>query len=287
MANTVRFPVKKKVVIDNPWRSLRQFTDARIGIGRSGVSIPTNELLQFQLAHARARDAVHTPLNIEALNEELISLQPQQPLLNTAQPISVQSEAADRTMYLQRPDLGRRLSEQSRQQLQSSTDVPVQPYDLAIVIADGLSASAITENAVAFIQTFLDECEQDSFEISLAPIVIVTQGRVAIGDDIGALLNANATLMLIGERPGLSSPDSLGLYLTYAPEPGLTDDRRNCISNVRKAGLSYREAARKTLYLLCEARRLQISGVAIKDRSDNTLIENTRSENSFLLERNQ
>ncbi|GAB2196977.1 ethanolamine ammonia-lyase subunit EutC [Sessilibacter sp. MAH4] len=273
---------KNNSVIANPWKTLRQFTDARIGLGRSGVSVPTQELLEFQLAHARARDAVHLPLNFDALTNELAKTSEQFSILNSASPIKVHSQAIDRMTYLQRPDLGRKLDEESRLALQGKEET-LKPYDLALVVADGLSATAIEKNANEFIQELAVLLSSTNEPWQLAPIVLVEQGRVAIADEIGALLNARATLIMIGERPGLSSPDSLGLYLTWAPEPGLKDDRRNCISNVRKAGLSHRDAAQKTLYLLTEAKRLNVSGVAIKDRSNNTDSIIEKSEGSFLL----
>ena len=273
-------------VVDNPWRRLRQFTDARSGLGRSGVSLPTKELLEFQLAHAQARDAVHMPLDFEALKDGLETLAQQYSTLNPARPIKVQSQADDRMVYLQRPDLGRRVSDASRDMLlQQAEDSSVseQAFDLAIVIGDGLSATAISENALIFIDALAKTLAQENSSLSLAPIVMAEQARVALGDDIGELLNARAVLVLIGERPGLSSPDSLGLYLTWAPRRGLTDEKRNCISNVRKAGLSHTEAVRKLLYLFNEACRLQSSGVAIKDRSDDDVIENSSQQSSFLI----
>lgn len=254
-------------VIDNPWRRLRQFTAARIGLGRSGVSLPTKEMLEFQLAHAQARDAVHTPLDFPALTQQLETLAEQYPLLSDEPPLKLHSEAVDRMTYLQRPDLGRRLDEASRVLLQQEQQTPEQPFDLALVIADGLSATAIAHNAVPFIQALCEELQADKQPWKLAPITLVEQGRVAVGDDVGELLNAKTVLVLIGERPGLSSPDSLGLYLTWAPVRGLTDARRNCISNVRPEGLTFSEAAHKAGYLLRESRRLQLSGVQLKDRS--------------------
>ena len=254
-------------VIDNPWRHLRQFTAARIGLGRSGVSLPTKEMLEFQLAHAQARDAVHTPLDFPALTQQLETLAEQYPLLSDEPPLKLHSEAVDRMTYLQRPDLGRRLDEASRVLLQQEQQTPEQPFDLALVIADGLSATAIAHNAVPFIQALCEELQADKQPWKLAPITLVEQGRVAVGDDVGELLNAKTVLVLIGERPGLSSPDSLGLYLTWAPVRGLTDARRNCISNVRPEGLNFSEAAHKAGYLLRESRRLQLSGVQLKDRS--------------------
>jgi len=252
MVKTERLtPIRKKtddaVVTDNPWRRLREFTDARIGLGRAGVSTPTRESLEFQLAHAQARDAVHTELDFAGLQQDLVALAEKYPVLNTETPLVLHSLATDRMTYLQRPDWGRQLDEASLAALKPHK--AIEPYDLAIVIADGLSATAIKENAVVFIETLVQAMQGSENAYSLAPIVLVEQGRVAVGDDVCEALNAKAVLVLIGERPGLSSPDSLGLYLTWAAKRGLTDDKRNCISNVRKAGLSYFAAAQKSLYL--------------------------------------
>lgn len=268
----------KPVVIENPWRGLRAFTDARIGLGRAGISLPTSELLAFQLSHAQARDAVHCPLDVPALCDGLAQLGSPLP---QAQPLKLHSQAGDRQIYLQRPDLGRRLDDASRQLLIEQASP--QPSDLAIVIVDGLSSLAIQQNAVPFLEAFLPLLAEQLPDSSLAPVSIVLQGRVAIGDEIGALLNARAVLLLVGERPGLSSPDSLGLYLTWAPRLGLTDAARNCISNVRPAGLGWGDAAQRALYLLREAQRLQLSGVGLKDRSASAVIEHGASGRNFLV----
>lgn len=256
-------------VIDNPWQALRQFTQARIALGRSGVSLPTSAQLEFQLAHARARDAVHLALDGAALLASLAPLG-----LPT---LALHSAAADRNTYLQRPDLGRRLDAASRAALARAGAAPAQDgvepgadaYDLALVVADGLSALAIEQNVLPFLTALLARLatarSPDTW--TLAPLTIVEQGRVAVGDEVGQMLGARAVLVLIGERPGLSSPDSMGLYLTWAPRVGLLDDSRNCISNVRPAGLSYDAAAYKTHYLLSEARRRGLSGVALKDET--------------------
>lgn len=265
-------------VVENPWRRLREFTDARIGLGRAGISLPTSELLAFQLSHAQARDAVHLPLDIDALCSELAA-DPQ--LAALGEPIRLHSQATDRMAYLQRPDLGRLLDDASREQLIKLGCE--QPSDLAIVIVDGLSSRAIAQNAVPFLQRFMGLLASELPECSLAPLTIVEQGRVAVGDDVGALLNARAVLLLIGERPGLSSPDSLGLYLTWSPKPGLTDASRNCISNVRPAGLPHVEGAKRALYLLREAQRLKLSGVNLKDRTEDAVIEHGGSGRNFLV----
>ena len=186
-------------------------------------------------------------------------------------------------MYLQRPDYGRRLNEASRQTLQQAAESG-QRFDLAVVIVDGLSALAVQQNSVPFLTALYDALRRDKNEWQLAPLTLVEQGRVAIGDEIGALLNADAVLVMVGERPGLSSPDSLGLYMTWGPEVGLKDDRRNCISNVRPAGLAYEEAARRLLLLLTEARERKLSGVKLKDRSEDSVLEGgSGSTRNFLV----
>ncbi|MBA4110521.1 MAG: ethanolamine ammonia-lyase [Leptothrix sp. (in: Bacteria)] len=250
-------------VTHNPWLALRRFTQARIALGRAGVSLPTAPQLAFQLAHAKARDAVHLALDVPSLQAALATLGHETMVLHSA--------AADRDAYLKRPDLGRCLDAPSRQALMASSPLASRrQHDLAFVVADGLSALAVGTHAAPVIQMALEllptvEIEQPSW--SIAPLVIVEQGRVAVADEIGELLGARLVVILIGERPGLSSPDSMGLYLTWMPRPGRTDAERNCISNVRPAGLAYETAARKLVHLLSEARRLSVSGVALKDES--------------------
>lgn len=281
MSDSDRQHLQNGKVVDNPWRRLREFTDARIGLGRAGISLPTSELLAFQLSHAQARDAVHFPLDVPGLCAELQALHS---LPADTPPLCLHSQAPDRVTYLQRPDLGRRLDEASRQQLLALADAaPATPSDLAIVIVDGLSSLAIQQNAAPFLVELLALLHNEQQPWTLAPLTIVEQGRVAVGDDIGELINARAVLLLIGERPGLSSPDSLGLYLTWNPKPGLNDAARNCISNVRPAGLAYAEAAQRVLYLLREARRLQLSGVKLKDRSQDPVIAQGGGGKNFLI----
>ena len=257
------------VVVANPWQVLRQLTTARIALGRAGVSQPTAPHLDFQLAHAQARDAVHHALDGAALAQALAEALPE---LASAV-LQVHSGAADRGMYLQRPDLGRRLDEPSRaalqacvQQRQPADDSAANGWDVAFVIGDGLSARAIEQHAAPFLRGLMDGLAP--LRLRIAPLVIASQARVALGDEVGELLGAHLVVVLIGERPGLSSPDSMGLYLTWQPRVGLTDASRNCISNVRAAGLSYAEAAHKLLYLLTEARRRGLSGIALKDDTD-------------------
>ncbi len=265
-------------VVQNPWRRLREFTDARIGLGRAGVSIPTEKLLEFQLAHAKARDAVHLPLDMPQLLASLMRLSG----FDQAAVAQLQSQAPDRQVYLQRPDLGRALNDASVHRL-SEVAERSPGCDLALVIVDGLSSRAVQQNAAPFLQALLSELNGDtSRPWQLGPLCVVEQGRVATGDEVGALLGADAVLVMVGERPGLSSPDSLGLYLTWAPRKGLNDAARNCISNVRPAGLAYTEAAQRAMYLLQEARRLRLSGVRLKDRSESRVIEHDDKIDNFL-----
>ena len=244
-------------VIANPWEHLRRHTPARIALGRSGISLPTHQQLAFELAHAQARDAVHRPLDVRATADAIEAL--------GVPTLRAHSAAADRASYLQRPDQGRRLDAASAQALQASYQGG--PQDLCIVVADGLSALAIERHAAPFLAALLGELQADAPPWRLTPAVLVEQGRVAIGDDIGALLCAPLVLVLIGERPGLSSPDSLGLYLTWAPRRGRSDAERNCISNVRPEGQDYPQAARRAAYLLRAARQRQLTGVMLKDES--------------------
>lgn len=269
----------KELVTENVWRTLRRYTDARIGLGRAGISLPTSELLTFQLAHARARDAVHFPLDVNRLVESLKNVDK---LTAFASPMLLHSQAEDRFTYLQRPDLGRRLSEQGRERLLAAEQLETPAPDLAIVIVDGLSSSAVQNNVVPFLDSFLSDLERERRDWQLAPLTIVEQGRVAIGDEVGALLKARMVVVLIGERPGLSSPDSLGIYLTFGPESGLSDARRNCISNVRPAGLNFEDASQRLLYLIREADRLKLSGVGLKDRTEEVVIEQDQTGNNFL-----
>lgn len=263
-------------VIDNPWHRLREFTDARIGLGRAGTSLPTRRSLEFQLAHARAQDAVHLPLDVEALCHDLDGLK-------TGQSIHrLHSQAADRETYLQRPDLGRRLDEASRERLAEADDAPRPAVDLAIAVVDGLSSLAVQQNAPPFLEALTRRLAEDDQDWSLAPLTVVEQGRVAIGDEIGESLNARAVLVLIGERPGLSSPDSLGLYLTWGPRVGLNDAARNCISNVRPAGFVFDEASHRLMYLLREARARGLSGVQLKDRTQDDVIASSGGVQNFL-----
>ncbi|TLX55102.1 ethanolamine ammonia-lyase [Stutzerimonas nosocomialis] len=245
----------RPTTVANPWNHLRQLTPARIALGRAGASLPTDAQLDFQFAHAQARDAVHLALDTEALAERLAQA--------GFDCLQLHSAAADRNTYLQRPDLGRRLDEASAATLDRHATAHPDGHDLAVVIADGLSALAVERHALALLTRFTEQAAADGWR--LAPICLVQQGRVALGDEIGERLGAKMTVMLLGERPGLSSPDSLGLYFTYAPKVGRTDADRNCISNIRLEGLSYNLAAHRLLYLMREACRRQLSGVKLKD----------------------
>jgi len=239
---------------DDPWTALRRFTPARLALGRAGASLPTREVLRFALAHAQARDAVHAPFAAETIASGIEAL--------GLRPIEVASAAPDRATYLRRPDLGRRLSEESRARLEAE---PASRPDLAIAVADGLSATAVAAHAVPLVAALLDATRPRP---SLAPVAVARQARVALGDEVGVALGARCVLVLIGERPGLSSPDSLGAYLTFDPRPGRTDAERNCVSNVRPEGLAYAVAAGKLAWLLAESFRRRLTGVALKDESD-------------------
>jgi ethanolamine ammonia-lyase small subunit len=232
---------------------LRDFTSARVGLGRAGNSLPTRELLALQLAHARAREAVQSELDVPQIGLEL------KPLVEEV--IFLRSAAPDRATYIRRPDLGRLLSEESRRLVVSAKG----QYDAVFVIADGLSALAVQLHATGFIEVTLSLLEGAHW--NLAPFVVVEQGRVAIGDEIGECIGAALSVVLIGERPGLSSPDSLGVYLSWNPHPGLTDADRNCISNIRAEGLSYAAAANKLVFLMNESRRRKLSGVMLKEEA--------------------
>lgn len=239
---------------DPAWLNLRRFTEARIGLGRAGSALPIKEVLSFSMAHAQARDAVTTPIDWKPLANQLSVL--------GLDSIRIASAAPDRDTYLRRPDLGRRLSAASRQLLAGEA---AQRADLLIVVADGLSSTGVSANAAGVIAELLPLVEKSGW--SVGPVLLASQGRVALGDDAAEILNARAVLVLIGERPGLSSPDSLGAYLTFDPRVGRKDGERNCVSNIRTGGLSAAEAAFKIHWLLREAYRRGLTGVALKDES--------------------
>ena len=238
----------------DPWGGLKAYTRARIALGRTGGSLPTQEVLDFGYAHAMARDAVHHPLDIDAFCYDLKNA--------GIESLTVNSAASDRSTYLLRPDLGRALSSDSENTLKS---YPNKGFDVLLVVGDGLSSLAIKRHALPMLEEIHN---QAAGKYSMGPVVVASQARVALSDAIGGLMNAQLVVMLIGERPGLSSPDSLGMYLTYAPRVGRHDAERNCISNIRPEGLDYFNAARKTLWLVGEALRLKLSGVGLKDESD-------------------
>ena len=231
------------------WASWRRLTAARIGLQRSGASLATAPLLAFQLAHARARDAVHESLDAPRLASDLGGL--------GLSVLTLASAAQDRQQYLVQPDLGRRLAEE--------TTLPAGgPYDLVIVIADGLSARAVQAHAAPVLTEMLPRLA----DWRIAPIAIVVQGRVAIGDAVAQALGAACVAVLIGERPGLSAPDSMGAYLTWRPSAQTTDAERNCISNIRPDGIGYADAAFKLVHLLRAMRMRRLSGVALKDETE-------------------
>jgi ethanolamine ammonia-lyase small subunit len=239
-------------VAPDPWQALRGFTAARIALGRAGVSLPTDEWLKLSQAHALARDAVHEALDVAALLQAL-----QQQGFDAQH---LPSAAPDRATYLRRPDLGRRLAPPAAALLKPARE------GVAVVLADGLSARATQTHALPLLRALRPRLVAQGQAIG--PVVVATQARVALGDEVGQRLQADAVLVLIGERPGLSSPDSLGAYLTWAPRSGRSDAERNCVSNIRPEGLGVEAAAFRIAWLLHAARALGATGVALKDRSD-------------------
>ncbi|WP_321331741.1 ethanolamine ammonia-lyase subunit EutC [uncultured Bacteroides sp.] len=246
----------EEIIEQDCWKELKEFTDARIALGRTGYSLPTREMLEFSLAHARAKDAVHLPFDKDALKQKLNSMK--------LEVIYTSSAAPNRTVYLTRPDLGRKLSDTGREDL---LKMHADGSDVVIVIGDGLSSKAVHKQSAPLISHLLPYLTQ--LHLSLAPIVLAEQSRVALGDEIGQILKAKLVIMLIGERPGLSSPDSLGVYLTWMPYVGRLESERNCISNIRPEGLSYAKAAFKLAWLIEHAFDTQLSGIRLKDQSDN------------------
>jgi ethanolamine ammonia-lyase small subunit len=237
----------------DPWFELRRFTQARIGQGRAGCATPTSAQLDFQLAHAMARDAVHQPWAVSDFADLVSMLGRKSMILST--PVT------SREQYLQRPDLGRCLDQNSRQLLQSYANAEA---DVALIVSNGLSSTAVERHGIGLLEAIFAAYADCS--LSVGPICLVSNARVALSDEIGSLLNVRLAVMIVGERPGLSAADSLGIYLTYAPGPGNTDAERNCLSNIRPPeGLSYRVAATKLAYLSQQALQLRLSGVALKD----------------------
>jgi ethanolamine ammonia-lyase small subunit len=245
---------RARAVTPDAWGELRAATQARIALGRAGGSLPTDAWLEFKAAHASARDAVHNAFEPLRLAAEIANL--------GAPTVVVATAASDRATYLQRPDLGRRLDDASRRRLQAASAPPEAP-ELVIIVSDGLSALAAHRQAVPVLAALLPRLEVDRWR--LAPLVVAAFGRVALEDEVGELLGAQAALILLGERPGLVSPDSLGAYLVYGPKIGNTDANRNCVSNIRPEGLAPLAAAETIAYLAGEARRRRLSGVYLKD----------------------
>ncbi|RIV44072.1 ethanolamine ammonia-lyase subunit EutC [Flagellimonas pelagia] len=236
-----------KPIIKDPWENLKEFTNARIALGSAGNAIPLKEVLQFKFAHAHSKDAITTELDMETLATEIQAW---------GYPIwEVKSQASDRLEYLKRPDLGRKLDPESEMMLKKSN----KSLDIIFVLADGLSAGAVNQNALPLLQLLLPQLQGYSIGF-----VTATMARVALGDAIGSVLNAKFVALFIGERPGLSSPESMGIYTTYAPKMGLTDERRNCISNIHKNGLDHLQAASLVGYLIRQSFAKKISGVNIK-----------------------
>lgn len=246
--------MKTQVSLPSSLARLREMTPARVALGLSGASLPTRALLDFMLDHARARDAVHAPFDAEGLLESLAGL--------GLEAIRVSSRAAGRKDYLARPDLGRRLDADSRARL---TNFRSGVGPLAIIVCDGLSPTAVKAHAISLLRQLLALLAAG--RIGVAHTVIATGARVALGDEIGEVLGARMTVMLIGERPGLSVADGLGVYLTFAPSVGTTDEKRNCVSNIHSAGLTYEEAAAKTFWLIREGLARELTGIALKDES--------------------
>lgn len=241
----------QSIVTRDGWDHLKEYTSARIALGRSGGSLPTSEWLDFKLSHARARDAVHLEFDPAKLAEKLRDIGYQSEIIHTC--------ATDRRLYLQRPDLGRRLNDASKSLLaQYSGD-----FDLVIIASDGLSTMAADRQIASLLESLLQRLDTPQWKI--APILIAPFARVALEDEVGFLLNAQIALILVGERPGLGSPDSLGAYLVFGPKPGNTDAQRNCVSNIRPQGLGFDEAAETLWYLMKQARARKLSGVMLKD----------------------
>ena len=233
------------------WADLRRFTPARVALGRTGNGLPTAAHLAFQAAHAVARDAVHAALDLDALAASLAAA--------GFESRAVRSLCPDRQTYLLRPDLGRRLDPADAAALAATPS----PGAIAFVVCDGLSALAVARHAAPLLARIVPELGKVG--IAVAPIILAAQGRVALGDHVGAALGAEAAVVLIGERPGLSAPDSLGAYLTWQPRPGRTDAERNCISNIHAAGLGSEAAASKLLWLIRAMHRLGLTGIGLKD----------------------
>jgi ethanolamine ammonia-lyase small subunit len=261
----------KHIIPQDPWQNLTQFTPARIALGRAGTSLPTKASLEFQLAHALARDAVNIPLDF-ANFEKRLKKQGYQCLM-------LETQAENHRIFLQRPDFGRLLCDSALESLKHISQINT---DVVVVVADGLSSKAIENHAEPFLSLLLPKLQEN--EYNLPPICLVKHGRVAIGDAIAEHFGARLCIVLIGERPGLSSPDSMGIYFTYKARSSVTTDAdRNCISNIHKCGLSYEQALKKLLYLINAAEKLQFSGVNLKDETTNSALNNQKEHTNFLL----
>jgi ethanolamine ammonia-lyase small subunit len=249
---TGRPPNPARQSIPQSWLALRRHTPARIALGRAGSGLPTAAYLDFQAAHARARDAVHATFNVDPMVQAIAA--------GGWPIITVRSAAADRQAYLRMPDLGRRLSAESKARLSE----PMVPPDVAMVIGDGLSSVAVERNAMPVLQRLAPRLATAGLQF--APVVIGVQARVALADEIGELFQAKISLIMIGERPGLSAADSLGIYLTFAPQVGRVDSERNCISNIREGGMSAADAAGQAADLIISMLEHQASGVLLASR---------------------
>ncbi len=246
-----------QAVPPDPWADLRRHTPARIALGRTGMSLPTQEVLRFALAHAQARDAIHVPLDGPALAEELRSQ-------GWPDVIVLDSQAQDRQDYLLRPDKGRRLHPASAARLAAWPRPADGPPDLVLVVGDGLSSLGIGQHSAALLAAIRAALAPG---LRLGPLVLARHARVALADEVGEILNAGMVAILIGERPGLSAPDSVGIYLTHTPRIGCHDAQRNCLSNIRPAGQSLAAAAHRLAWLVTQARRLGLTGIGLKDHS--------------------
>jgi ethanolamine ammonia-lyase small subunit len=256
------------------WKPLTKLTSARIALGRAGMSLTTNSHLAFQLAHSQARDAVNIDLDYEAMQNELSS--------GSISSFLLHSQVLNRAEYLQRPDKGRMLDQESVSELETFKEENGKT-DIVIVVADGLSSFAVEHHAASFLQMLISALEKQEYKI--APVCLVKQGRVAVGDHVGEILGAKMVVLLIGERPGLSSPDSMGIYFIYQPKVGATDAERNCISNIHSNGLSYEEALQKVMYLIHESQRLKLSGVNLKEGfTGDDVVQIPSNHKNFLLE---
>jgi len=242
--------------VNDEWIALRRFTQARIALGRAGHALPTGAQLEFQLAHAEARDAVHFPWDMAAFAVGLQGL--------GEEPLLLETRVADRDEYLRRPDLGRLLSDASRDRLRQAS---AGGADVALIVTNGLSSTAVERHGLPLLRAILSGYGERGLRV--APVCLVANGRVALSDDIGSVLGARVAVIVVGERPGLSAADSLGIYLTHGPRPGNSDAQRNCISNIRPPeGMGYEAAAATLLYLTREAMRRGLSGVALKDETE-------------------